>query len=160
MMHPSLVVTSSEMLLIPGAKVFDNHDSTHDIAAFLLTNYHGASLPIADTPAKKGDIVFLLARPRGEEKLRLIRAEVSRVGADALEYAYDEAGVNFAGTSGAPVLNRTGEVVGINLGGGESKGKTFGFANPATAFVPQVTAAIKDRPLQATPSVPITPGGG
>ena len=158
MNRTSLVVTSSEMLLIPSAKAFDNKDSGHDVAAYRLSGYHGPSLLVSDTPPKKGEGVYLLARPRGEEKLRLIRAEVSRVGNDGLEYFYAESGVNFAGTSGAPVLNERGMVVGINLGGGELKGKTFGFANPAGAFAPLVSSALKANPaLEPVPGAVAPP---
>lgn len=142
MNHPGLVVTSSTMLLIPTAKAFNQNDATHDIAAFSLPQYQGPSLAVSTTSTKKGDRVYLLARPRGEEKLRVLGAIVSHVGQDCIEYFYDEPGVNFAGTSGAPVLNDSGEVVGINLGGGNNKGRTFGFANPATAFVPLVSSAL------------------
>lgn len=64
------------------------------------------------------------------------------MGKDSLDYIYDVPGVNFAGTSGAPVFNAAGEVVGINLGGGNHNGKTFDFANPAVAFSPLVAAAL------------------
>ena len=143
MQHPTLIVTSTDMLLIPTARAFSQHDATHDVAAFRLLAYCGAALSVASANPKVGDAVFLLARPREEHQLRLLRAVVSRVGKDALEYVYDEGKVNFAGTSGAPVLNQAGEVVGINLGGGEFKGKTFGFANPAFSFVPPVAAGFK-----------------
>lgn len=142
MNHPEVVLTSSAMLLIPSAKAFDQNDATRDIAAFHLPAYRGTSLALSLIPTKKGDSVYLLARPRGEEKLRLIKAVVSRAGPDSIEYVYDGAGINFAGTSGAPVLNESGDVVGINLGGGDHKGRTFGFANPAVAFVPLVSSAL------------------
>lgn len=142
MNHPEVLLTSSAMLLIPTAKAFDQNDATHDIAAFHLPQYQGPALSVSITPTKKGDKVYLLARPRGEEKLRLISAVVSRAGNDSIEYFYDESDVNFAGTSGAPVLNDSGDIVGINLGGGNHKGRTFGFANPAVAFVPLVSSAL------------------
>jgi hypothetical protein len=143
MTHRSLVLTSSEMLLIPSAKAFDQRDAGHDIAAFRLSGYRGPSLSTSEVELKKGESVYLYARPRGEKELRLIHARVTRIGTDVIEYVYDESGVNFAGTSGAPVLNEKGEVVGINLGGGDTNGKTFGFANPASSFASLVIAALK-----------------
>lgn len=146
MNRSSLVLTSSEMLLIPTAKAFDRSDSGHDVAAFYLGSYRGPSLAVSDVAPKIGEKIYLLARPRGEDKLRLIGAVVTRAGKDALEYFYEESGVNFAGTSGAPLLNEGGEVVGINLGGRNVQGKTFGFANPAGSFAGLVSSAIKAQP--------------
>ncbi len=68
----------------------------------------------------------------------------------AIEYFYDEAGVNFGGTSGAPLLNESGEVVGLNLGGGALRGKEFGFGNPATSFAALVSAAVESNQRHAT----------
>ncbi|MBX3735383.1 MAG: trypsin-like peptidase domain-containing protein [Candidatus Didemnitutus sp.] len=133
--HPSLILVSSEMMFIPAAKAFDQRDAAHDIAAFRLSNYHGATLVISAVSPKVGEKVYLLARPRGEQELRLLSAVVSRVGKASIEYSYDQSGMNLAGTSGAPILNDKGEVVAINLGGGDLKGKVFGFGNPSTSFV-------------------------
>jgi hypothetical protein len=41
------------------------------------------------------------------------------------------------------VLNEKGEVVAINLGGGELKGSTFGFGNPAVSFTLLIAEAKK-----------------
>ena len=142
MNHLSKLLTSSEMILIPSAKAFEQNDAGHDVAAFRLADYKGPALLVANAAPKKGDKVYLLARPRGEEQLRLISGFISRVGPNLLEYLYDETGMNFAGTSGAPVLNESGEVVGINLGGGELRGKEFGFGNPVTSFAALVSAAL------------------
>jgi len=139
----SLVLVSSEMVLIASAKAFDQRDASRDVASFSLLSYSGPTLPMASASPKPGEKVYLLARPRGEERLRLISATVSRVAANALEYFYDTSGVNFAGTSGAPILNEAGEVVAINLGGGDIKGRAFGFGNPSTSFVPLVANAKK-----------------
>lgn len=134
MTHASLILVSSEMILIPTARAFDRRDTSHDVAAFRLASYSGPALRISATPPKVGEKVYMLARPRGEEKLRLISAVVSQVRETVIEYFYDETGVNFAGTSGAPVLNEIGEVVAMNLGGGDVRGKAMGIGNPAAAF--------------------------
>ncbi len=97
MNHPSLVITSAEMLLIKSAKAFDQKDSGHDVAAFKLKDYQAASLAVSKVPPKRGDRCYLLARPRGEEKLRLLSATINRVGVDAIEYLYDEVGGEFCG---------------------------------------------------------------
>ena len=157
MQQHELLLTSAEMLLIPSAKACDEKDAGHDIAAFRLKSYRGPSLIVSGTAPKLGDKVYLLARPRGEEKLRLIAGEIRRFSTDEMEYFYSESGFNFAGTSGAPVLNEAGEVVGMNLGGGEFKGRPFGFANPAVSFLPLVIGALKPADPAPQPQKPMPP---
>ena len=43
----SLVLVSSEMMLIPSAKACDERDASHDVAAFRLANHHGPSLAVS-----------------------------------------------------------------------------------------------------------------
>jgi len=145
----SNIVTSTHMLLIPSARAFSNRDSSKDVAAFLLPGYTGKSLAIARHVCKPGDAVYLYARPRGEDSLKIIPGKVTQNSGTGLEYVYDGGKFNFAGTSGAPVLNEAGEVVGINLGGGEYQGRQFGFANPVQSFGPLILAAIKSDAGQA-----------
>ena len=141
LMHPAVKVASSEMLLIPSAKKFSEDDAGHDVAAFRLGNYKGGALTLAGALPGNGESVYLLAVPRGEQKLRLVPAKVIQAGVTALEYAFDEGIVNLGATSGAPVLNEKGEVVGINLGGGTMGSKTVGIADPVTSFGGLVSAA-------------------
>jgi len=143
MTDPARVVVSSDMLLIPSAKTFGDQDASHDVAAFRLFEYQGPSLDIAQTQPKSGEKIYLLARPRGEDRLRLLSAVVTRVSPNELEYAYDESGANLAGTSGAPLLNENGEVVGMNLGGGKTDGKEHGIGNPAASFSLLVLNALR-----------------
>jgi len=136
------VLPSSEILLIPSAKAFDEQGATRDVAAFCLPGYQGAFLVVAKNAPQPGDTVYLLGCPRGEEKLRLIPAKVRRAAANVLEYSFEETGINFGGTSGAPLLNEDGELVGMNIGGRNAGGKTRGFGNPAASFAALVAEAL------------------
>ncbi|HXI70130.1 MAG TPA: trypsin-like peptidase domain-containing protein [Verrucomicrobiae bacterium] len=151
----SHLLMSTNMLLIPSAKAFSQVDASKDVAVFLLPGYNGKSLAIAKQIPKPGDAIYLYARPRGEDSLKIIPGKVARNSSTSLEYFYDDGKFNFAGTSGAPVLNDAGEVVGINLGGGESKGRQFGFANPVQSFGPLISAAIKSEANQAPKQTPV-----
>jgi Trypsin-like peptidase domain len=145
-MHdPKQVILSTRMLLIASAKAFNDKDAGSDVASFELPNYQGAALDMALKNPVIGDRVFLLGRPRGEETLRMIPAKVVRSSPAMLDYEFEVAGINLAGTSGAPILNEAGDVVGINVGGVSIRGKQMGFANPVSSFSTKVRQAIEAR---------------
>ena len=131
---PALWQTGPAMA-IPGAHAMDQ-TALKDIAAFPIDprKLPGKPSPLrlaAEAP-KVGDTVWLVAElvggaPRGQ---RLHRATVTYAGADATEYRYDNAALQIRATSGAPMVNARGEVVGVNLGGGEYKGAMVGVADP------------------------------
>jgi S1-C subfamily serine protease len=73
----------------------------------------------------------------------MLRAVVRKSSDSELEYIFDDKKINLAGTSGAPVLNVAGEVVAINLGGGEEGGRFVGMGNPCNSISNLLKAAIK-----------------
>ena len=70
-------------------------------------------------------------------------AEVVESDTKNLVYKFERKGLKTAGTSGAPVVNEKGEVVGMNTGGGQEGDVQFGFANPAKAILGTIAAAEK-----------------
>src|ERR1035437_7342281 len=68
----SHLLMSTNMLLIPSAKAFSQVDASKDVAGFLLPGYNGKSLAIAKQIPKPGDSIYLYARPRGEDSLKII----------------------------------------------------------------------------------------
>lgn len=106
-----------------------------DLAAFALDTtgapIHPVRLKLAATAPKVGDSVWLLAQvPEGALPNQLLHHAVVRSSTDkALQYAFDNAGLNLQGTSGAPIVNAAGEVVGTSLGSGTLLGKLIGVGN-------------------------------
>jgi hypothetical protein len=126
-------------LTVPGAHAMD--DGPHrDVAAFPLDTaraaIHPVHLRLAAAAPKVGDSVWLLAQvPEGAPPSQLLHHAVVRSSTDqALQYAFDNVGLNLQGTSGAPVVNAAGEVVGTNLGGGTLPGKLIGVGNSLTSL--------------------------
>jgi hypothetical protein len=103
------------------------------------------ALPLAAANPKVGDYVWMVAPVvDGPEKdLRLHAAKVVESSAKWIFFEYTEPGLNLAGTCGAPLLDATGHVVGVNLGGGADKGKLYGSANPVDSVRGMVAAALK-----------------
>lgn len=131
---PTVTVTSTRPLVIPGARGSDDNGYAEDVAAYetSLPSIR-ATLSLATTPPKEGDWVFLHGRQRGKTELEMLPAQVIASAAAELVYRFKATKVALAGTSGAPVLNSQGEVVAINVGGGEQDGATLGMGNPAAS---------------------------
>lgn len=137
---------------VPGAHPMGD-DATGDLAVFHLppawdrisagTNppFHG--LVLAGDDPKVGDRVWLAA-PVLDDPAHVHAATVVEVKPIFLFYAFDGV-VELRATSGGPVLNQKGEVVGIHLGGGLDGAKTIGAAGPVSAIRKNLAAAVPPR---------------
>lgn len=118
--------TIDQVLVIPQAEPLPN--MAYDLAAFVLKDDEG-SVPLSfglDT-LDNGEMVYLLAptKETKSKKIQVHEAYVMNQTDTELYYAF-KTPEDFTGTSGAPVVNKQGEVVAIHLGGGEQFGMTIG----------------------------------
>ena len=84
-----------------------------------------------------GDSLWLAARVSGgaPSERRLHRATCKGVDEGGnLVYEYENAELLLKATSGAPVLNGSGDVVAINIGVKKESDHLFGIGNPVTRF--------------------------
>lgn len=90
---------------------------TTDLAVFNIENAQLSSLEFSKTPAVEGDTVYLYARLKnqGIEQSFFHKATVTKSSGNILEYKYANQLLDPRATSGAPVLNNEGKVVGMNL---------------------------------------------
>jgi hypothetical protein len=119
--EPRHFITSTQPLAIPGGRALDDSGYDHDLAAYRVEEKVTPLHMAAERP-KVGEPVFLYARQRGK-------------------YTFEDEDINLAGTSGAPVLNGVGEVVALNIGGGEESGKHWGMGNPCNSISSLLKAA-------------------
>lgn len=107
-----------------------------DIAAFIYgDNMNVPKLRIASKLPKKGETVWLAASvmTAPEDKM-LHKAKVRSASNSMLTFVYEDEGINIMATSGAPILNSKGEVVGINIAAMDEGNKVIGAANPCTSI--------------------------
>lgn len=130
-------------LTIPDTVPLGDDLPYRDIAAFRPDPGSVASVPrlkLAEQPPRLGATVWLVAEVIGAPPTRrLHRAIVTYAGSDALQYRFDDVDLQIRATSGAPVVDAAGRVVGVHLGGGMDGGDKLGIANSLST----VTAALR-----------------
>jgi len=105
--------------------------SNRDLAAFIVDDPSLLSpLPLAPRVPRVGDPIWLAVKSDGGLPQRTIMATVVEHTERTLIFRYVHDGRDIPRfASGAPLLDRAGEVVGINVGLGRFDGRTFGHAN-------------------------------
>ena len=129
-----LVYTSTRALYLAGSESSDEEPDSvsHDIAAMLVEQpAHG--LAIATEAAKVGDRVWIILND-GEE----LTARVTESTPLRLVYQFEK-GVAGRGSSGAPILDDKGALVGIHLRFGSSGGS----GNPAASILAHLAPRIR-----------------
>jgi hypothetical protein len=139
----TMKVKSVTVLPLVDARPQDQDGYGHDLAAFVVTDPGNAGvLELAPEPPKKGDHVWLAAQVTGS-KDRLFHARVEGIGARGMQYGFDDR-PELPGTSGAPVVDARGHVVGIHLAGGEMNGTLHGAGGSVTTIRAMLASAAKD----------------
>lgn len=105
-------------LTIAGARTIGGGGSQHDLAAFQVLDWEASrALTLAETLPAPGDTVFVLSVHVGNEGSVAGRHPARVVIAHDSAFVYEYlASRNPNGTSGAAVLDRSGRVVGTNVG--------------------------------------------
>jgi len=152
---PSKTISSIAFTPLPGAKGLWAGDASKDIAAFLVqSNKEFNPLPLANITPQKGETVWLYSQLKSQLNSQ------SKYGADnapllhqaiiidstekALVYRFFNK-INLRRTSGSPLLNQQGEVVGLHVGGGFVPFiADYGIANPIVAINKMLAADSSD----------------
>ena len=122
------------MLLLPNARTADEEPfAWRDIAAFRVKPQDGlTAVPLAEEEPEPGDPVWLAAAMPDRSRTR--RAVCVEKTPRSFIFRYEEAKELPQHSSGAPILDAHGAVVGINTGLGRFAGREFGHANPLSSI--------------------------
>jgi len=114
----------------------DDFKVDRDVAAFIYgKDMNVPKFKIAKKLPRKGESVWLAASviSAPEDKM-LHKARVRHASDSRVTFEYEDGGIDLTATSGAPILNSKGEVVGINIGYIEDGSSVVGSANPCVSF--------------------------
>ncbi|MEO8501510.1 MAG: trypsin-like peptidase domain-containing protein [Vicinamibacteria bacterium] len=129
---------TNQIVHIVGAKAL----SPTDLAAFLIADpgKAGALSFAAESPIPGARIHLLgaLINRRG----RMWPARVMRVTDEVIYYTFEDSTLNLNATSGAPLLDERGQVVGMNVGVGRLGGVDVFLGLPASAIHTMLSSAL------------------
>ena len=118
------------MLVLPEARTGEEEPfSSRDVAAFRTDGAGLAPGRLASRRPVVGDPVWLAAKPGNGSSGRTAKAVVVESTAETLVFRYEDPDQPPKYSSGAPLLDRAGDVVGLKVGAGWLDGHKLGHAN-------------------------------
>jgi hypothetical protein len=137
--------SAGPMLVLPDARTGEEEPySDRDLAAFWIKEPHRLKpVPLASQPPQVGDPIWLVARPKDGTTKKTVDAVVVEITDRSLVFRYRDPGEKPKYSSGAPMINQEGQVVGVIVGGGEFRGEKLGHANHVGNIRRHITNAVK-----------------
>jgi len=123
-------VVAGKALPVKGARGMQGTQVNADLAIFpVQAESQVHTMTLAKTLPQVGDEVWLIGEVVGSSEYKH-KAVVDQVSQDAIYYRFTN-NIELRATSGAPIVDGQGQVVAMNLGGGEHQGAIMGIGNPA-----------------------------
>jgi hypothetical protein len=139
-------VVSNKVITLKGTEPVSDARLNGDVAAFLIeSNILPNTLPLSLSNPKIQDTLFMLSSVYGSDK-KVHKAMVVESNDGYIAYVFEDKTISLRATSGAPLVNLKGEVVAINISGGENQGYLVGYGNPSTGIASHLEHAIQIKP--------------
>lgn len=148
-----VLLTSNSLVRLDQAAPYREGDPSKDLSIFELSADTDGYLELSKEKPSKGDTVYLFARLKKHKEgdPLLHPATVIESTDTTLDYRYKNGFLNPRATSGAPILNSDGKVVGMNIAAaGIPIFNWKGRANPLDSIFSQLSAHVsktKDQKL-------------
>jgi S1-C subfamily serine protease len=143
-----LVVVLADGRTFTRVQVVD-HDEEQDVVVLAIEASRLAPLPLAREPVQSGERVVVIGHPQGLANTvsdGLVSALRERDGTEMLQISAPVS----PGSSGGPVLNDRGHVVGVTTAT-HQRGQNLNFAAPVSRLAPLMRSTAR-RPLSSLPS--------
>jgi hypothetical protein len=156
--HSEVAISAEHPLSVVEARPYSEGGAPRDVALFPLRAHDFESLLLSDETARWGRPVWLIASVEGgEPATKLLHpARVTTTNAQWLEFDYQNPNLDLTATSGAPIVDERGRVVGINIGVKRGVGRLIGVAQSASVLREALKHALADA-AQAAASADGTP---
>ncbi len=114
---------------------FPNVSRHGDVLVSQIAGIEPSGAPWVLSPyiPQRGDRVWLVAQVHHGQSL-IHPAVVISIESDWIVYAFDNPDLELQATSGAPVVDESGKVIAIQVGGGSESGEKIGIGSPVEKF--------------------------
>ncbi len=136
------IFQSNKVLVLTEA---DASEGIHkDLSAFLAVDYNiDATYSLSNKALKEGDRVWLLASLYLNEQ-EIHPGRIVEYTDERVIYQFDDSSLDLTASSGAPIINRNGEIIALNLGGQLSEEVLYGYGNPSVSMLKILNKAIHE----------------
>ena len=130
-------------IALTGARPHPQKSDIGDVAACKVTDATAIeALPLSQRIPSNGERVWLVSRLPGSREL-MHPATVERLKDGWLQYSFVDHGITLKSTSGAPIVDRKGNVIAVHAGGTKKSGKMIGIGTPVVNFYPTLATLVQ-----------------
>jgi hypothetical protein len=146
-LEPSMdVISAGHPFRVEEARPYSEKGAPRDVALFPLKAADSEYLLLSNDAVTSRRAVWLIAAVAGGEVATSLRhkARVLTSSVQWLEFKYENPNLDLTATSGAPIVDERGLVVGINIGARKGDGTLVGVAQSASVLREALKGALAD----------------